>query len=507
MAVNPKKLRPYDEAPQARRPLIPEAPDSAATGFLVVSSLWLLAAGGIGALWAAMLLFPDQLTLAFDLELPLIGTLSIAVSPTTVQSGFFNAVVFGWLSNAAFAAILFVTPRISGARILDEPIAWLSIVAWNVAVAAGLATIYLPSLAQPGLLSEFPLPIDGLMLLALLMINMAFWRTVFASRQRLPYVSVWFFGIALLAFMGVYALGSGLPLLGLDDTARALVAAFAARAIQTYWILGATLGALFYVVPRATGNPLASGGMAMLAWLLWAGFAGLSAVGALVDPSVPYAITTLGNVGTMLLVAPVFLAVATLALTIQGRWSMILVAGTVPFAVVAMAFLLGKALLESIGALRTVQGLVRDTEWGMGAWIWATLGAATFAFFAVAEHAAPRVLRRDWRAGMLTDAQLWTAFAGVALAGLALFAGGIVHGSLIADGATTDEVNSTLLWFRLVAAGGIGLSALAGVALVTTLFLIYTTARRADYTIVDAAPSSAPPAGTPATGAAAAAGR
>ena len=47
-------------------------------------------------------------------------------------------------------------------------------------------------------------------------------------------------------------------------TAEALINAFVARGIATYWILGSALGALFYVVPRASGNPLASGGMAML---------------------------------------------------------------------------------------------------------------------------------------------------------------------------------------------------------------------------------------------------
>ena len=50
MTVNPKKLRPYDVPPKRRRSLIPEAPDSAATGFLVAAALWLAIATGLGAL-------------------------------------------------------------------------------------------------------------------------------------------------------------------------------------------------------------------------------------------------------------------------------------------------------------------------------------------------------------------------------------------------------------------------------------------------------------------------
>jgi cbb3-type cytochrome oxidase subunit 1 len=364
--------------------------------------------------------------------------------------------------------------------------AWLGVGLWNVGVAAGLASVYLPQVSTPGLLSEFPLPVDGLLLLALLVVNGSFWRTLLAAGRQVPYVSIWFFGIALLAFLGVYTLGAGLPLLGLDDTALALVSAFVARAIATYWVLGVALGTLLYVVPRAAAAPLASSGMALLGWLLWAGLAGLSAVGALADPSVPYAITSLGNVGTMLLVAPVFLVVATLALTLQGRWSLLLATGTVPFAVVGMTFLVGTALLEAVGALRSVGNLVRGTEWADGVWIWSMLGAATFAAFALADHAAPRMLRRAWRGTWLVDVQLWSGLLGAALAGLALIGSGIAHGSLLSEGAAADTVNGTLAWFRAPAAGALGLTALAGLAGLVSLFLMYTTARRADFAVVDA---------------------
>ena len=494
MAVNPKKLRPYDQPPRVSRPLIPSRPDSAATGFLVLGALWLVVAAGLGAIWVLMLMFPDQLHFAMEFDLPVIGKLGVDFGADTVSSGFMNALVFGWLSNAAFAAILFITPRLTGVRLIGEPVAWLGMAAWNLGAAAGLAGLYIPQIAGKGMLAEFPLPADGLMLLAMLSVNAAFWRTVLAARQRMPYVSIWFFGLALLASMGLYALGAaaqaGATFINLDDTLVALIYAFVARALATYWILGVTLGTLYYVVPRATLNGLASGGLAFTSWLLWAGLAGLSAIGALVDPSVPFVITQLGNVGTMLLVAPVFLTVATLGMTLRGRWSLMLSTGAVSLAVIAMAFLVGSTLLEAIGALRSVQGLVRGTEWAAGASLLGTLGAATFAFYAFAEHAAPRMFRRDWAGTPLTDAQLWATFAGTAMAALALIGAGIAHGAMMAQGAPGDQVSGTLIWFRMVAAGGLGLVSLGGVCLVGTLFLMYTTARRAEYAMVDAVPAA-----------------
>src|SRR6188472_4614973 len=108
MAVNPKKLRPYDEPPRKRFSPIPSAPDSAARAFLVVSLLWLVVATGIGAIGAFMLTMPETLKLAFESQYPVIGTVKFEVSAATVNSGFLNALVYGWLSNAAFATILFI---------------------------------------------------------------------------------------------------------------------------------------------------------------------------------------------------------------------------------------------------------------------------------------------------------------------------------------------------------------------------------------------------------------
>jgi cytochrome c oxidase cbb3-type subunit 1 len=494
MAVNPKKLRPYDEPPRRRRQWIPRSPDTAATGFLVLAALWLLVTAGLGATWIGGLLFPEQLTFRFEIPLPIFGAFPIDIGPQTDGAAFANALVYGWLSNAALGAILFITPRLSGVRLAGERMAFLALVAWNLAVAGGLSSVYMPRVAQVGRLAEFAIPFDGLMLLGLLMVNVVFWRTVVAA-GRLPYVSVWFFGVALLVVMGAYALAAaataGAQLISLDATLVALVAGFAARSIETYWVLGVALGTLFYVVPRATLNPLASAAMAMLAWLLWAGLSGISALGALVDTSVPFWVTTLGNVGTVLLVAPVFLAVATLALTIQGRWTLVLSAGTVAFAVVSMAFLLATSLLEAIGALRSVQGLVRGTEWPLGVWVFGTLGSATFASFALFDHAAPRILRRDWRGSVLTDAQLWATFAGTTLTGVALMGAGLAHGSLLGEAASADEITNTLRWFLIGAGGGMSLVALGSAALLGTLFLMYTTARKASYAVADALAAAA----------------
>jgi len=483
MAVNPKKLRPYDQPPKVRSPIIPNTPDSAATAFLVAALIWFMIATGIGLLWGAMQLFPSQLT--FSLAVPTFGgSLTFEMSPATVSSGFWNSLVYGWLGNAGLGAIFFITPRLLGHRLVDEHVASMSAGLWNVGLLAGLAVLYVPQVAASGGLTEFPLPVDGVLLLALLLANDSFWRTLLASQETLPYVSIWYFGVALLALLGLYGLATLAPLLPLSATGALLTNAFYGRALETLSIGGLAIGTLYYVIPRATGNPLYSWGLAMLGWLLWLGFGTLAPLASLVDTSVPFAITQLGNVATFLLVLPAFLVVANLLQTMTGRWTLILSPGTIPFAFVALVFLVATSMLEAIGALGSVRALVGGTQWVVGVRLFALLGTTTLAFLALADHAFPRLLRRDWSGTLLAEATLWATFTGAALAGLALIAGGIAQGSLLLDGATAEAIAGTLFWFRLAMGAGLGLVALAALTVTLNVFLMYTSARRADYVVI-----------------------
>jgi cbb3-type cytochrome oxidase subunit 1 len=494
-----RKLRPYDVPPRRKRTLIPGGPDSAAALSLAISVLWLVVATGIGVLAAGERLFPDLLKFTFSV--PVGSGISVDVSRSSVDAAFLDALVYGWLTNAAFAAIFFITPRLTGARLMSDTIANLGLGAWNVAIAAGIGLLYVKGVSSAGSLAEFPLPVKLLALLGLLTVNGVFWRTVLPMRV-IGYISVLYFGIGLLALLGLFTLATIPAVISLGAVNDQLLWAFTARGIVTYWVLGATLGTLYYVIPRVTRNPLYSGGLALLAFVGWLAFAGLSAIGALVDPSVPYVITTLGQAGTLLLLAPTFLAVANLLATMRGRWSLILSTGPIQLAVTSLAIVAGAALLESVGALRSVQRLTAATDWAFGVEVISLLGAATLALYAWADHAAPRILHRAWVGSLITQVELWATFGGAVLAGLAMIAGGLAHGSLLAQGATPDQLNTTLLGFRLVAAGGLGLAALGGAALLVNLFLLYTAGQPLGHAIPQAAaPTPGTATGTPATAA------
>jgi cbb3-type cytochrome oxidase subunit 1 len=150
---------------------------------------------------------------------------------------------------------------------------------------------------------------------------------------------------------------------------------------------------------------------------------------------------------------------------------------------VAVTFLLAHTLLDAIGALRAVTIAVGATDWELGAFVWAAYGTFTLAGLALADHAAPRVMRRSWSGGPLAASQLWLAWGGATFAGLALMAGGMAEGSLRSQGVAPEAIIEGVFWYRAVGFAGIGMVALAGLALLANLFLAYTSGEPADYVV------------------------
>ena len=489
MTVNPKKMRPYDEPPKRRRTLIPDGPDSAAVGFLVAAALWFVVAAAIGLLAIGLRLW------SFEISYPLgLFDLSFEVDQRRVDAGFMNATVFGWLSNAGFAAVAFMTPRLLGRRLVSETLLNLGLAIWNLALAGGIALLYVFDIGVNGPMTALPWFVEGGLATGALIVTGVFLATAGVS-LRSGYISLWFAAIGLLGLLGLTSLSSLLGIFdaffGLNGLPVALASTFIERALIAMWLLGMTYAILYYLVPRASGQPLASGGLALLAWVSWLVLAPASALGGLQDTSVPLFVTTAGAVATMLLILPASLAAVNLSMTMQGRWSLLFGTSTAAFAAVAIAFLLAVSLLEAIGALGAVSIAVGGTDWELGVFLWAAYGAFTMAALAIADHAAPRALRRSWRPGALSGAQLWLAFGGVTLAGLALMAGGMAEGALRSQGVAPEAIREGI--FGYVAAGlvGFGLVALAALSLLGSLFVAYTSGDPADYAVPGQASTAA----------------
>src|SRR6188508_2891308 len=176
MTVNPKKLKPYDTPPKRRRSLIPGAPDSAATGFFVAAALWLALATGLGVLAIGMRIVP----VSFRFGLGLFD-LALNFDLQRVDYAFVNATVYGWLTNAGFAAVAFMTPRLLGRRLAMEKGLNGALVIWNLSLAGGIAALYVFDLGPHAPLTAIPWLMGGGLALGALIVTGALLATVAAS--------------------------------------------------------------------------------------------------------------------------------------------------------------------------------------------------------------------------------------------------------------------------------------------------------------------------------------
>ena len=484
---NPKKSRPYDEPPRRRRSLIPGGPDTAATGFFVAAAVWLAIATGIGALAIALRL--TDFTFAFPIELPINPfnwELGFQLDARRVEYAFLNASVYGWLSNAGFAAIAFMTPRLLGRRLAGETLVNLGMLIWNLALAGGIGLLYVLDLGPRAPLAAMPWFVTGGLATGALIVGASYLATI-GPVIRSAYVGAWFAGVALLSLMGMLGVAATLGLaemfLDLGELTVPLVTTFLDRGVVVLWLLGMAYATLYYVIPRATGQPLASGGLAWLAFAAWLVLAPGSMLGVLRDEHIPFFVTTAGAVATMLLLVPAVLTVVNLVQTMQGRWTLLFGTGAVAFAAVSLAFLVAASLLEALASLRTVDAALTNTEWERGAFLWSAFGAYSMAAFAIAEHALPRLLRRAWGGGMLSSLQLSLAFAGVTIAGVGLMGAGLAQSAFLAQGAALEDIAAGIRPYLVLGFLGWGLVALAGLAMLVNLFLLYTSGEPAEYAV------------------------
>jgi cytochrome c oxidase cbb3-type subunit 1 len=484
MTGNLKRLRPYEQPPKPRRHLFPTHPDATAMGFFGFGALWLLAATGIGSLAAVQLVVSDFQLVA---ELPL--GLVVVFTPDTVAAGFRHLFVWGWLTNAALGAVFFITPRLTGRPLARRGMSVLGMLTWNAGFIAGMTVLYLPALADTGTLTAFPLLVNLVLLLGLALVNGSFWTSV--RGQERPFVALAWFGVAMIALFGLTGAASVIDFLNLEPALDALVEVVWVRAMVLMWLLAVPVGALHYLVPRLTGQPLASGALGWLGLSSWVVLSVVSCFGAAVHPSVPYVLVSAGNAATVMLLLPAAAIIGNLSMTTRGRWQLALSPGPMALAVASLAFLGGSVVLAGVGSLRAVQSAVALTEWPFGLAAFALGGAASIGLLAVGEHAWPRMLRRSHSGGLLAYVVTWAALAGASLAGIALIAAGLFHVGMVADGMLPEEITTNLLVIHLVAWAGMGLLGLAGAGHLLSAYLLAAHGRPVRTVTAGAAPVAA----------------
>jgi cbb3-type cytochrome oxidase subunit 1 len=408
------------------------APDSAAKSFLYSAVFWLLAGSTAWLVAWLKLIDPDFLS-------------TKVLSYPRVRAVASLSLVYGWLLLSALATIFYVMPRVTGARMRSErggqTSAWLI----NIGLSLAIVLTLLNGVAGHEFL-ELPRWLGWVLVVSLSLNALNVVRTIERRTEKRLYASVWYFVGAIVWAPLVIAAGVLPSFAGVRDSIAHL---FGVGALMNAVIPAVAVGAIYYVVPRATGRPLYSHQLALLGfwWLAFIGPLGGQAR-HIFGPSQDW-VQTLAITGSIGMLLPVITVVVNVFGTLRGGWDKVpdhpsvrlAVGGTVAWAV---AVLQGTAL-----SFRSVARIVGSTTW-VTTQVWLLVIAFTLCLTATITFAFPRLVGRRWHRRDRVTAHFWLTVMGATLVALGGLGAGIVAGTIWQTGAVLGKTTGIGKEFSLV---------------------------------------------------------
>lgn len=423
-----------------------ETPDLAARYFLYSSVVWLVAPVLVGLVLAGFLYEPRVQDWVPEALKPYI--IFGRLRPVHV-----NLALWGWLGMTYAGTMLYLTPRLVGARLYSERLALATMALWNLLMVAGTISL-LAGGNQGREYAEFPWLIDLGMVTVVLMLAANVWGTVSRRTERRLYVSVWNWMAASLILPFIYAIGNKIwdtsgAYTGATD---AIVNFFYVHNIFNVWFTTGGIGIFLYLIPKVSGNPLFSHRLAIWGFAsVWAGQHHL-----LYGPG-PDWLEIVSICFSITAAIPNTAFLVNFIKTFEGRWSVIgpsLAARCVLVGVIMYSLTCVQGIAQSF---RNFNSYIHFTNWVVGHSHLAFFGSWGFMAFAVLYLLLPRMLGREMHSRSLMEWHFWLTLGGLVTFMLSLWAAGLVQGANWASGAvpflaTVRQMHGYFL-VRLIAGG------------------------------------------------------
>ena len=347
-----------------------------------------------------------------------------------------QGIMLGWLGNAFLAFLYHAVPVLSGRPVTSVRLGHWLFALWNFAVIAPGWMLLLAGISQPLEWAEFPMAIDAVVVVALLLSAVQFLPPLFRRGLDSLYVSSWYVIGALVFTILAYPMGNIVP----EFVAGASGAAFSGLWIHDavgLFVTPLALAIIYFVIPASTRRPIYSHFLSMLGfWLLFFLYP-LNGTHHYVYSVIPMSAQIGAIAASALLGVDVIIVVANLLLSVRG-------AGLIPrdvalrFVVLGTVFYLIVSIQGSVQAQMAVNQTVHFTDFVVGHSHLAMLGFASFAAAGGLVHIWQRIEWARYNAKLVNHA-FWLLSSGVVVMVVDLTIAGIVQGRLWQSGAPWIE--------------------------------------------------------------------
>lgn len=288
-----------------------------------------------------------------------------------------QGVFFGWLGNAFFAFLYYAVPRLAERPITSERLGWFLFVVWNGFLVLPGWVLVQAGISQPLEWGEFPLVIDAVALVALILACGQFVLPILSGHLPELYVAGWYVLGGLVFTLLAYPIGNFVP----EVLPGARGATFSGLWIHDAVGLYATplaLAIAYIVIPATTRRPIFSHFLSMIGfWLLFLVYP-LNGTHHYVFSSIPMEAQQGAIVASVYLGVDVIIVVANLLLSLRGCSG--IVAREIPlrfvwFGIVAYLIV---SLQGSLQALMPINRFIHFSDWVIGHAHLAMIGFASF---------------------------------------------------------------------------------------------------------------------------------
>ena len=364
-----------------------------------------------------------------------------------------TAVFYGWITNAALAAIVWLTPRLMRTTLRGAPWVVLGAVFLNIGVASGIGAVGIGWTAGMEYL-EIPWQIGIFVGLGLVLIAINVFRTVRHRTVAHLYVTSWYHLAALLWIIVLFTIGK-LP--GVHyGVQQATMNWWYGHNVLGLWFTPVSVGIIYYFLPKVIGRPVRSYNLSILGFWTLAFFYAQVGGHHLVGGPVPGWLVTLSIVQSMMMIVPVLAFAINMVCTIRGRVHLTQYSPTLRFMVFGAVMYILSSVQGSFEALRAVNRVAHFTHFTVAH---AHLGAyafVTMVLFGAIYFMLPRVLHREWAWPRLIAVHFWLAATGIMVYFIFLTIGGWLQGTAMLDAAKPfmDSVAVTLPYLQWRSVGG-----------------------------------------------------
>ena len=339
-----------------------------------------------------------------------------------------NAMLYGWEFSLGIGLGLWLLARLGRAPLRHGGVLTAAWALWNLGVTLGVVSIlYGHGTSYPGL--EFPRYVSPILFTAFVFI--AIWALLlFRERHdKSAYISQWYALAAFLWFPWVYGTANLVVLfLNTQAAAPAIVAAWYSPNIVATFLVPLALSGAYYMVPKATGEPIHRYRWARVGFWTWLLFAGWSGAYSLIGGPVPAWILSVSIAATVLSLVPLTAIMTNLLGSTRRNKTTSRHSPSFRFVSVATVCFLAAVLFSVLTAFRNVNEVTHFTLLTAAGAQLMTYGFVGFVFFGATYYMVPRLLNTEWESPALIRAHFWLAVVGLGLAVTCFGIGGLVQG-------------------------------------------------------------------------------